>query len=457
MISRIALAALLLATPAMAQATPPATEAAPATVVLTIGEAVALGLKRSFRVQRSNRNEDMSEYRADSSRAGRRPRFDLGVSAGQNQSYLDFRGNAADFNRSEPQFSTDVYASTSLPLDISGVTKRQVRQADLSHDIAELDVRQSSIDVATDVRVNFINALRAQEQVRAEVANVKQITSLLERSGAQQPGVVNFLETELSNAEQTLQGTRTSSEIAFQNLRQNLRLPRTTALELVSDLVQPTQLPTIDMLLDTATRNRIDLKQAAIRLEQANISTIQASESRRPSLRVTGYASQRLNDELPTLKDFDGRTRSAGLLISATIPLVSIDGGVVKNNKRIAGIQAMQALADREEAIERAENEINQVMIGLTRAQARLGSLPDVDQALASLDRVEGLMLAAPAGEAPGLVAQVTNARQNWRSAVVSRNEALTDFYSNWFRLQRAVGTDDIKPNDAWQGESPLT
>lgn len=83
-------------------------------------------------------------------------------------------------------------------------------------------------------------------------------------------------------------------------------------------------------------------------------------------------------------------------------------------------------------------------MIGLNRAQQRFGNLPDVDQARASLDRVEGLMLAAPAGEAPGLVAQVTNARQNWRSAIVSRNEALTDFYSNYFRLQRAVGTEEI-------------
>jgi outer membrane protein TolC len=51
-------------------------------------------------------------------------------------------------------------------------------------------------------------------------------------------------------------------------------------------------------------------------------------------------------------------------------------------------------------------------------------------------------MLNAAQSDAPGLVAQVTNARQNLRSAVVSRNDAITDFYNNYFRLQRAVGAE---------------
>jgi len=121
-----------------------------------------------------------------------------------------------------------------------------------------------------------------------------------------------------------------------------------------------------------------------------------------------------------------------------------VDGGQLKNQRRITEIQAEQALADREEATERAENEINQVMIGLTSAQQRLRSLPDVEQALEALSRVENLMLAAPANDAPGFVAQVTNARQNWRSAVVSRNDVLTDFYGSYYRLQRSVGIEDI-------------
>ncbi len=444
MISRIVVA-LALAMPSAVLAQEPAAETpAPATINLTIEESVQLGLQRSFRVQRSTRNESMAEVRADTARVGRRPRFDLGVSAGQNQSYFDFRGNAVTFNRNEPQFSTDVFATASLPLDISGVTQRQVRQADLSRDISELDLAQASIDVSTDIRVAFVNALRAQEQVRAEEAYVEQVGGLLERARNAQSTVVSFLETEFGNATQTLQSARQNGDLATQNLRQVLRLPRTTIIVLANSLTTPTTLPSTDDLLELAKDNRNDLRQAEIRLQQARIATVQAGDSRRPSLRITGYANQRLNDELPTLSDFDGRTRSAGVIFTGTFPLVSIDGGAVRNGRRIASLQAEQALADREEGIERAENEINQTMIGLTRAQQRFRNLPDVEQARVSLDRVEGLMLAAPAGEAPGLVAQVTNARQNWRSAIVSRNEALTDFYTNWFRLQRAVGTEEL-------------
>jgi hypothetical protein len=95
--------------------------------------------------------------------------------------------------------------------------------------------------------------------------------------------------------------------------------------------------------------------------------------------------------------------------------------------------------------MQRAATEINQVMIGLSRAQERLKRLPDAAQARQSLAQAEQQMLAASAGEAAGALAQVTNARQNWRSSVVSRNDALTDFYSSYYRLQRSLGTELVR------------
>jgi outer membrane protein TolC len=160
---------------------------------------------------------------------------------------------------------------------------------------------------------------------------------------------------------------------------------------------------------------------------------------------LTAYASQRFNDEFPAIENFDGKTRSGGVVASLSFPLVQYDGGILRANRKIAALQAEQALADREEASERAENEINQVMIGLNRANQRLASLPDVKQARTSLDRVETQMLNAAPEEAAGFVAQVTNARQNLRSAVVARNDALTDFYANYFRLMRAIGTEELQ------------
>jgi outer membrane protein TolC len=140
-----------------------------------------------------------------------------------------------------------------------------------------------------------------------------------------------------------------------------------------------------------------------------------------------------------------GKTRQAAATVSFNLPLLYYDGGQLDSNKKIALLQAEQALADSAEAKQRAETEINQVMIGLSRAQERLKRLPDASQARQSLAQAEQQMLAASAGEAAGALAQVTNARQNWRSSVVSRNDALTDFYSSYYRLQRSLGTEQVR------------
>ena len=445
---RILLVALALGAPNSAVAQVPATPETELSenVSLTMEQAVEVGLARSYRVQRSNRNEQIADRRVDIAKAQNRPRLDIGLGASQNQSYYDFQGNAFSFNRAEPQFYADAFASASLPLDISGVTKRQIRQSRYAHESSELDRQQAAMDVSTDIRASYATALRSQEQVRADTEYLERIDLLLERARTSQPTVVPFLETERGNASQTLESNRTTAELSMQSLRLLLHTPRETGLILTSELPAPPQLPSTDMLLELAARNRVDLRQSAIRLEQARLARVQASDSRRPSVRITAYGSQRFNGQTPLFEGERGRTRSGGLVVTGSVPFINIDGGVLRNQRQITAIQAEQALADRAEATERAENEINQVMIGLTRARHRLSTLPDVDQARQALERVETLMLAASASDAPGFVAQITNARQNWRSAVVARNDAVTDFYSNYFRLQRAVGTEEIRP-----------
>ena len=441
-----ALAAASIPAAAVAQAPAAASGLAAAEIIdLSIDEAVEIGLSRSFRVQRSVRNEDMAETRVDSTKAQLRPRFDLNGTASQDQRYSQFAGEAYRFDQAKPAFYTNANASASFPLDISGVSARQVRQSKLQHRSAEIELAQSSIDVATDIRTQYVNTLRAQEQVRAEEDYVALIESLAARARAQQPAVAAFLETERDNAVQQLESSKTSRDLAMSSLRQALRLPRETRLNLTNGLPKPRALPGADALLAIAGRSRNDLKQAQVRLDQARLSRKQAMDSRLPRLGVTAYAVQGLTGRTPFLGDRDtGRSLNAGVALTFNVPILQYDGGVLRNNRHVADLQAEQAVADAAEAIERAENEIQQVMIGLNRAAQRLESLPDAERARAALDQAEAQMVGAAASDAPGMVAQVTNARQNWRSAVLARNDALTDYYTNFFRLQRAVGAEEI-------------
>lgn len=273
------------------------------------------------------------------------------------------------------------------------------------------------------------------------------IESLLDRAKLSQPSVVSFLESERQNALQNLVSTKTNADITFSNLRQLLRLESDQPLELTSELANPASLPSTPKLLQIAFANRNDLKQSEIRLQQARIARIQAGDSRKPSLRASAYAGQSFTGNYVTLGgDNHGRSRQAAAVVNFNLPLLLYDGGQLDSNKRIALIQADQAVADAEEAKERAETEINQIVIGLNRAQQRLKSLPDPDKGRQSLAQAEAQMLASSAAEAAGALAQVTNARQNWRTSVVSRNDALTDFYASFFRLQRSLGTEEVAP-----------
>jgi outer membrane protein TolC len=387
----------------------------------------------------------MADQRLRGTKAGLGPRFDVSYGADQSQRHYRFEGDF-DYNRGQPSFITDASANASYNVDISGVQKRQVRQATLSRDSSRIEIDQTRLDVATDIRTNYVQSLRAQKQVDADAEYLTLIDSLLARARTSQPTVVSFLETERSNASQSLESTKTSADLAFSNLRQLLQLESDEAVELTTELQAPEALPSTDRLLRIAYENRNDLKQSDIRLKQARIAKIQATDSRRPSLRASANAGQSLNGDYFTLGgDNRGKTRQAAATVSFNLPLLYYDGGQLDSNKKIALLQAEQALADSAEAKQRAETEINQVMIGLNRAQQRLKSLPDPAQARQGLAQAEQQMLAASAAEAAGALAQVTNARQNWRSSVVSRNDALTDFYSSYYRLQRSLGTELVR------------
>lgn len=439
----VAIGVLILA---LAAAQPDARTAKQADALdLTMEQAVAIGVSRSFRLQRSRRNERIAGERVAGTKADLGPRAELIFGADQSQRYYDFRG-AYDYNQRDPQFGADLTATASYDLDISGIRKRQLAQARLGRETSKIDVAQTALDVASDIRSSYVQALRAQQQVSVDMDYLGLLDSLIERARADQPGAVSFLESERSNAGLALDQSRQSADLSFSNLRQILRVTEDRPLRLTTSLQDPPQLPGRARLLSLAYENRRDLKQSEIRLEQARIARVQASDSRQPGLRASVFASQSANGDTFMLRGRNhGRTRSAGALVSFVLPIFTYDGGQLISSRNIAAIQAEQAMADAEEAKERAETEINQEMIGISGALERLKRLPDPRQARRALADAEQQMLAAGPKDAAGMLAQVTNARQNWKASVLSRIEAVTGYYTNYYRLQQTLGTELVE------------
>jgi outer membrane protein TolC len=216
-------------------------------ITLTLDEAVELGTEKSFRFQRSVRSGKMADERLRGTKAGLGPRLDVGYGADQSQRYYRFDGSY-DYNQGRPP-STPTPRRT-RPTTSTFPASRSARfgRLPLSRDSSRIDVDQARLDVSTDIRTNYVQALRAQEQVNADSEYLALIDSLLTRARTSQPASSRSFETERSNAQQSLESTRTNADLTFSNLRQVLQLNDNEALELTTELQPPQALPSTDRL-----------------------------------------------------------------------------------------------------------------------------------------------------------------------------------------------------------------
>ena len=410
-------------------------------IPLSLEEAVRIGVARSFRAARAKRNEAVADLRGRNARSGYLPRLDAGLSA--EHTHRSYAEQGVDYDPyAGRDFRGGLNSSLWLPIDVSGVVKRQVAQAETQEQISANEVSQTKLDLAFDVQNNYLNALRAQQNVTADERMVQQIADLLDRSRNRAPGVVPFLEVELGNAQQSLTSSRTNADEAQDGLKQSLRMPLETKLRLTTEMTHDSQPDMNGDLLRQAIETRPDIRQARLRVRQADISARQVTDSRKPSVSVGGYLNQDIVGADPM--DHDRRRISnRGLGVNVKVPIAQYDGGQLGRQKRIAGLQKEQAQADSEELKERVAYDLRQALLAVERAEARIKSVPDKQQAFAALKRAEEQMLAAPDGQAQSLLAQVSNARGAWRSAETASADADIDYNRALFRLKRTIGVVD--------------
>lgn len=422
---------------------------------LSIEDAVALAQQRSFKTARVTRSLRQNDLRYDNAKSQYLPKLTTSVGLSQQEHNVASDGTSYAYGVSTlGQFQGTASAELSMPIDISGVIRRQVRQADFSRGIAEADVTNTALDVALDVETSYLNALRAQNNADADEAVAEEIEQLLARAGATSP-LRSFLEVELANAQQTAQSSREGADNAQDGLKQILRAPPEVHLLLTSDFRDRKQPLDRRGMLERALNGRPDVQSANLRVDQAQTSIDQVSDSRKPSVRVGAFASQQL--AAPVV--YDGRydqLRQEGGVVSVSVPFVQWDNGQLRRNKEIARIQREQADADLEELRERVAYDVRQQLLAVSRADNRIRNLPNPKQALQALQRAEEMLLSAPSETAQGLVAQVSNARQAWRSAETATADAYIDYNAAVFRLKRLIGDTDALGTNVSATEIPV-
>lgn len=413
----------------------------PAIMPLSLPQALELAKSTSFRVGRARRNEATAKLLVDSARAGYMPRIDSNLMASQGARGSYARSDSFTYERFEPNFDGGVSAYASLPLDISGTIKRQVQNAQLSLDMIKNSSRQTEASVNLEIKIAYLTALQAQSATEIATRYLKSVEALMAAARTRAPSVAPFLQVELQTAEQTLASELTNSDIAQDNLKQALRLPTTIKIELTSPITQKIATPERASLLEAALGSRSEIKDAKLRIEQAEVSVKQADDWTAPRLSVSGYYNEFWTGETAAHPD-DVHDRFYGASLRLTVPVFNWDGGLTDATRRMATLQVEQARADVEEAQERVALEVRQAQIALDRAEQRLKSVPDAASALEALKRAEQALLAAGSDRASSLLAQVSNARNLWRSAEQARIDAYADYNTAVCRMIYAAGVD---------------
>jgi outer membrane protein TolC len=292
-------------------------------------------------------------------------------------------------------------------------------------------------DLETDVRSAYIEALRSQEDIEAEEMSLERLRMLIQRIPPARSDLRNFLGVELAGGLQTLGASRQSLELAQGSLLQLLRLPSRPRLRLTSRL--PAEIPEVNAytVLEQGLVRRSDLQDARLRVEQAELALKQVGEYRKPSAGVFAYSglSQSVHSRN---RDYNSKSSYAAIMFNLNIPLFQWDWGMLNNQERSALLNLEQARDDLMEQQERASAELRQMLSSLSQVRQRLRSLPNPDLALEALASAEKSLLESSQWESA--MAQVSNARHLWRSALSARIDALSDYYTVYLRLQRSVG-----------------
>ncbi|MEP0548168.1 MAG: TolC family protein [Rhodothermales bacterium] len=389
------IAGLVVPLEGAAQVAPAAPYDTTAAVGLTLGDAVRLALTQSVELERAGYTVALRALDLRAARAAGDP--ELSVSGGPAVRYA--RGYATDFfgnpDDTDPEFdlvtegetSAGVTASAqfSLPLFDGGARRANRRAAERVLDAARLDLDRAAEDVASQAATQYLQVLQFADIVRVETTNLEAERALLDRVQAEYDvgnrNISDVLQQRAAIAlgEQRLATARRNEAVARLGLRQTLRLPPGTPLDLAPAPDDLLTRPLLDLdvaeLVALAFAERPDLDAQALLVEAAGFDIRAARAGRYPNLSLGGSAGTSFN----TLDDnsgFGGQffdvnpNTSAGLTLS--IPILD------QGRTRRAVERAQVLVSDADAALDlqqlRVAADVETAVLDVEAAAARLAA-----------------------------------------------------------------------------------
>lgn len=396
----------------------------------------------------------------------------------------------------QPQYSNQVAAILSLPLDVNGSLRAATSQAQFQELAARLDVSRVRNEVVLGVKSAFYTVLRDQALVVVAETSLKNAeTQLRDAQLRLQAGTVArydvlSAQTLVSNARQTLRARRNALSLALDDLKSRMGIDLNTpiqittegAVEVPKDLpaalppvaaadagaradldenrdLKPGQLlgdlgaekaanvrdfvvkdpqalgPEFESLLAEALKNRPEVQR-----EQANVAAAQRGVAIARSGLLPSLSVSYEHTYTPNASGLSSQKQAGYVMLNLSVPL--FDSGATRGRVTQARALVSSAETARRTQIDTVTSDVRQALLNLSQYRDELST---ARQELAQADeayRIARLRYSAGVTSQSGVspLIELSNAEQNLTQAQSDYVNALYDFNNGRSALDKAVG-----------------
>jgi outer membrane protein TolC len=410
------------------------------TLELTIEQAVEMALQknRAFQTARRSLSAAASSYRSALSQYY--PTITGGLTGSYAGSHSGAQGATTGIDK---LISSGLEIGASLPLDLSGAINRSVQQALNSLLISKAQYVSASQDLVVLVYNEYYSALRANETIAINKAQVEYARDQLKiaeanlRAGRVPEVDVLTAKVQLRNEEQNLKASEGDYEIRLANLKNTLLLDQQTKVIPVSKLEYVPELFNYEASVEEGMQKRLEVKIAELNVENAKIALKSTYDPYRPTLNVTGSYGYAVSG--PNASDaWDSRPDEPSWAATASIsvPIFIFDGGATRESITRANISVSQAQSDFDQVKDDIQLEIRNEVTSLENSSERVKIMQD--SAALAKESLRITELRYQLGKTNYL--ELTNARNNLRQSELNYLDALIEYNLSKIRFDRALG-----------------
>ncbi|MCK8815775.1 TolC family protein [Natroniella sulfidigena] len=262
---------------------------------LTEEKAIELALENNSQIESLRREVKIAQKQVEIARASFYPQLDLGAGYTRlGEAPFDFQTQQ---ELSQNRFTTSL--DLELPLYTGGQRSIGYQQAEKGVLTAQKELEEQKKELAYQVSEQYYSLLEAEEMVQVSKKSLERIEDYVQTAEVNyEVGIftrTNLLQaqTQKLQAEQGLLRARNGAELAELALKNTLKLPRETEVELVKELDWEEKDYQFDKVKEIAFNNRLDLELLELNREVVELNLERKKGEAHPNLFLSGnYEAQ---------------------------------------------------------------------------------------------------------------------------------------------------------------------